>query len=308
MDCRKQEIITKLLESYQSVGGINHCQGTQLPSKEVVAGLCSDLLHLLFPGFFGEIDLTQSELSIFVNELIHSFHDQMSEEVHKCLCLCKEKKNDIQKKSSQLACDFLMELPNVRAMLATDVAAAFEGDPAAGSYEEIILAYPGLEAIAIQRAAHVMYGLKIPLLPRMMTEWAHSRTGIDIHPGAEIGSHFFIDHGTGVVIGETSQIGSHVKLYQGVGLVARSLAAGQALQGKKRHPTLGDHVTIYAGATIVGGDTVIGARSTIGANVFLMESVAEDRVYVLGEQYHKVKDRRHKKPEAEPSIAIQFEI
>ena len=154
------------------------------------------------------------------------------------------------------------------------------------------MAYPGLEAIAIQRSAHLLYQSNVPLLPRMMTEWAHCRTGIDIHPGAEVGSHFFIDHGTGVVIGETCKIGSHVKLYQGVGLVAKSLAAGQALAGKKRHPTLEDHVTIYAGATIVGGDTVIGERSVIGANVFLMESVPPDMIYALGDQEHRIREKK----------------
>ena len=158
-------------------------------------------------------------------------------------------------------------------MLFTDLDAAYEGDPAAGSFEEIILAYPSLEAIAIQRMAHILYLARLPLIPRMMTEWAHSRTGIDIHPGARIGSHFFIDHGTGVVIGETTQIGSHVKLYQGVSFIARSLSAGRALRGQKRHPTVEDHVAIYAGTTVMGGDTIVGAGSTIGANVFLTRSV-----------------------------------
>jgi serine O-acetyltransferase len=188
----------------------------------------------------------------------------------------------------------MLALPKVRALLQTDVEAAFEGDPAARGFEEIILAYPGLEAIAIQRTAHVLYKENVPLIPRMMTEWAHGRTGIDIHPGAEIGTHFFIDHGTGVVIGETAALGNHVKLYQGVGLVARSLAAGQALRGKKRHPTLEDHVTVYANATIVGGDTVIGARSTIGANVFILESVPPDMLYALGQQEHQVKAKKQK--------------
>jgi serine O-acetyltransferase len=182
----------------------------------------------------------------------------------------------------------------VRVLLQTDVKAAFDGDPAAQSFEEIILAYPGLEAIAIQRTAHLLYNASVPLLPRMMTEWAHGRTGIDIHPGARIGSHFFIDHGTGVVIGETCEIGEWVKLYQGVGLVAKSLAAGQGLKGKKRHPTIEDHVTIYANATIVGGDTVIGAGSTIGANVFLMVSVEPDMIYALGDQEHQIRKKASK--------------
>jgi serine O-acetyltransferase len=173
-------------------------------------------------------------------------------------------------------------IPQVRELLKTDVEAAFSGDPAAEASDEIILSYPFIEAIAVQRSAQILYKLGVPIIPRMMTEWAHSRTGIDIHPGAQIGSHFFIDHGTGVVVGETSVLGSHVKLYQGVSLIARSLAGGQALRGRKRHPSIEDNVTIYANATIMGGDTVIGAGSTVGANVFLTHSVPA-RSLVLAE-------------------------
>jgi serine O-acetyltransferase len=169
--------------------------------------------------------------------------------------------------------DFLEDLPGVRDLLQTDTEAAYQGDPAALSREEVIVAYPFVEAIAVQRLAHLLYLQKVPLIPRIMTEWAHGRTGIDLHPGARIGSHFFIDHGTGTVVGETAIIGRHVKLYQGVGLVARSLAGGQALKGQKRHPTIEDEVTIYANATIVGGETVVGMGSTIGASVFLNQSV-----------------------------------
>jgi serine O-acetyltransferase len=168
---------------------------------------------------------------------------------------------------------FLSQLPRVRDLLDTDTEAAYQGDPAALSKEEVIVAYPFIEAIAVQRLAHELYQERVPLIPRIMTEWAHSRTGMDLHPGARIGSHFFIDHGTGTVIGETAEIGRHVKMYQGVGLVARSLAGGQSLRGLKRHPTVEDHVTIYANATIVGGETVIGEGSTIGASVFLTHSV-----------------------------------
>ena len=178
--------------------------------------------------------------------------------------------------------------------MATDVQAAYDGDPACRNLDEVIFCYPGLEAVTVYRIANQLFRLGVPFIPRMMTEWAHSRTGIDMHPGAEIGTHFFIDHGTGVVIGETAQLGNHVKLYQGVGLVARSLAAGQALRGKKRHPTLEDNVTVYANATIVGGDTVIGARSTIGANVFLLESVEPDMTYALSQQEHQVKPKKQK--------------
>jgi serine O-acetyltransferase len=169
---------------------------------------------------------------------------------------------------------FLSKLPEVREILSTDVDAAFDGDPAAKSKDEVIVSYPFIEAIAVQRLAHVLYGEGIELIPRIMTEWAHSRTGMDLHPGATIGTHFFIDHGTGTVIGETTTIGKHVKMYHGTTLGARSTSGGQELRGQKRHPTIEDHVTIYPGATILGGETVIGAHSTIGGNVFLMDSVA----------------------------------
>jgi serine O-acetyltransferase len=188
-------------------------------------------------------------------------------------------------------CDFLKSIPAVRALLTTDVAAAFAGDPAASTTEEIILAYPYLEAVAIQRMANVLYKLKVPLVPRIMTEWAHARTGIDIHPGATIGSNFFIDHGTGVVVGETAVIGNHVKLYQGVALIARSLAGGQALRGKRRHPTVEDRVTIYSGTTVMGGDTVIGAGSTIGASVFLTHSVPPRSLVFYEETQLKILDK-----------------
>jgi serine O-acetyltransferase len=293
MDCRQSEIVTSLLASYCEVGGINHLDCGDLPSKRAIAVLCEDLLHLLFPGFFSEEAVSSKELELMTSELVASIRERLNVEVARSMRLHGgEEFKGIDTKA--LVCRFMLALPQVRALLATDVQAAFEGDPAARGFEEIILAYPGLEAIAIQRTAHVLYQENVPLIPRMMTEWAHGRTGIDIHPGAQIGTHFFIDHGTGVVIGETATLGNHVKLYQGVGLVARSLAAGQALRGKKRHPTLEDHVTVYANATIVGGDTIIGARSTIGANVFILESVPPDMLYALGEQTHQVKEKKKK--------------
>jgi serine O-acetyltransferase len=293
MDCHQEDIVRSLISSYGEIGGINHVDCGNLPSKRAVAGLCDDLLHLMFPGFFSEEALGSDELQMMTNELVASVRQRLSVEVRRSLRLKNgNAAHDNTEEANVLVCTFLKKLHTVRLLLKTDVQAAFDGDPAAQSFEEIILAYPGLEAITIQRIAHLLYNTGVPLLPRMMTEWAHGRTGIDIHPGAQIGEYFFIDHGTGVVIGETCEIGQHVKLYQGVGLVARSLAAGQALKGKKRHPTIEDNVTIYAGATIVGGDTVIGARSTIGANVFLMESVAPDMIYALGDQEHRIFTRR----------------
>ena len=293
MDCRQEEIVQSLMASYCEVGGINHVDSGNLPSKRAIAVLCEDLLQVLFPGFFSEDALSSQDLELLTHERVAGMRERLNIEVRRSLRLSDGKGGDNHREEAmKLVCDFMVRLPGVRQLLQTDVQAAFDGDPAARSFEEIILAYPGLEAIAIQRSAHLLYKSGVPLLPRMMTEWAHGRTGIDIHPGAQLGSHFFIDHGTGVVIGETCQLGAHVKLYQGVGLVAKSLAAGQALAGKKRHPTLEDSVTIYAGATIVGGDTIIGARSIIGANVFLMESVAPDMVYALGDQEHRIRDRK----------------
>ena len=290
------------MASYCEVGGINHVDSGNLPSKRAIAVLCEDLLQVLFPGFFSEDALSSQDLELLTHERVAGMRERLNIEVRRSLRLTDGNGDNHREAAMKLVCDFMVRLPEVRQLLQTDVQAAFDGDPAARSFEEIILAYPGLEAIAIQRSAHLLYKAGVPLLPRMMTEWAHGRTGIDIHPGAKIGPYFFIDHGTGVVIGETCEIGERVKLYQGVGLVARSLAAGQQLKGTKRHPTIEDHVTIYAGATIVGGDTVIGARSIIGANVFLMESVAPDMVYALGDQEHRIRDRKQTPLKISPNI------
>jgi serine O-acetyltransferase len=271
------ELTDQLIASYARVGGINHLDGKNLPSKTAIASISCDLLRLLFPGFFDEQSIHSSQLKVETATLMDSVLGRLADEIYKSLEYAAPEKKMDARDSSRVAhaqtLDFLSRLPRVRDLLQTDTEAAYQGDPAALSKEEVIVAYPFIEAIAVQRLAHELYLQGIPLIPRIMTEWAHSRTGIDIHPGAEIGSHFFIDHGTGTVIGETTHIGRHVKLYQGVGLVARSLSGGQSLKGQKRHPTLEDGVTIYANATIVGGETVVGAGSTIGASVFLTHSV-----------------------------------
>jgi serine O-acetyltransferase len=271
------ELTDQLIASYAQVGGINHLDGKNLPSKTAIASIACDLLRLLFPGFFDEQSIHSSQLKVETATLMDSVLSRLADEIYKSLEYAAPEKKMDARDSSRVAhaqtLDFLSNLPRVRDLLQTDTEAAYQGDPAALSKEEVIVAYPFIEAIAVQRLAHLLYLQRIPLIPRIMTEWAHSRTGIDLHPGAEIGSHFFIDHGTGTVIGETATIGRHVKLYQGVGLVARSLAGGQSLKGQKRHPTLEDGVTIYANATIVGGETVVGAGSTIGASVFLTHSV-----------------------------------
>ncbi|MGH7975089.1 MAG: serine O-acetyltransferase EpsC, partial [Limisphaerales bacterium] len=198
--------------------------------------------------------------------------------------------------------DFLGSLPHVRELLQTDTEAAFHGDPAALSRDEVIVAYPFVEAIAVQRLAHELYLKNVPLIPRIMTEWAHSRSGMEIHPGATIGSHFFVDHCTGTVVGETAVIGNHVKLYHGVTLGAKSTSGGQQLRGKKRHPTIEDRVTIYPGATILGGETVIGAGSTIGGNVFIMNSVAPNSLVIYDGLDMRVLSKADKK------TSVDFQI
>lgn len=270
------QLTERLVASYARVGGINHLDGKNLPSKSVIASIAADLLRLLFPGFFDEVTIHSSEIKIYTATLMDSVLGRLEDEIYKSLEYNPPvdlPKKHLREKARALTLEFLGDLPGIRELLQTDAEAAFNGDPAALSKEEVIVAYPFIETIAVQRMAHTLYQKNISLIPRIMAEWAHSRTGMDLHPGAKIGSHFFIDHGTGAVIGETSVIGNHVKMYQGVGLVAKSLSGGQSLKGQKRHPTLENRVTIYANATIVGGDTVIGEGSTIGANVFLMQSV-----------------------------------
>ncbi|MBN8249333.1 MAG: serine acetyltransferase [Verrucomicrobia bacterium] len=279
-----KELTQSLLASYRQHGGINHLDGANLPSRVAVVSITTDLLRLVFPGFFDEQVIHSSELQAETALRLDSVAGRLEDEIYKSLgCFgCPDGgSRDPRPAAHDLATRFLQQLPAVRELLQTDVEAAFTGDPAARTREEVIVAYPFIEAIAVHRISHVLHRDGVPLLPRIMSEWAHSRTGMDIHPGARIGSHFFVDHCTGTVIGESAEVGSHVKLYQGVGLVARSLAAGQALRGTKRHPTVEDGVTIYANATIVGGDTVIGAGSTIGASVFLMHSVPPQSLVLL---------------------------
>ena len=296
MNSRKH-LLQPILDSYRESGGINHVDRSNLPSKKAVSALSDDLLHLLFPGFFSEDAVSSQELPDAAQEIIDRIAVQLESAIAVSLRIREEtaKETDPNREASAITERFFAGIPAVRALLKTDVEAAYAGDPAARSLEEIVLAYPGLEAVAIQRVAHLLYKEEVPLLPRMMTEWAHSRTGIDIHPGASIGSHFFIDHGTGVVIGETCIIGDRVKLYHGVTLGARSFQKdeqGEIIKGLRRHPRVEDDVVIYPNGIILGGDTVIGARSTIGANVFLMKSVPPDTLLVRGEQIQSRLDKK----------------
>ncbi len=275
-DCPKKRVSQALVNSYHEVGGINRIDCVNLPSKRAIEAICSDLLQLLFPGYHDEQPIASEMLEAVTEQRIWDLAARFELEVTKSLNFSELRGGNHDQSAEELACAFLRHLPEVRRLLRTDVEAAYEGDPAATDNEVIILSYPAIEAIAIQRLSHVLYQMGLPLIPRMMTEWAHSRTGIDIHPGAAIGTHFFIDHGTGVVIGETCVIGNHVKLYHGVTLGARSFpkdAEGRVIKGHKRHPNVEENVTIYPNATILGGQTTIGASSTIGANVFLRKSV-----------------------------------
>jgi serine O-acetyltransferase len=289
------QLTDRLIASYASAGGINHVDGKNLPSKRAITNITIDLLRLLFPGFFDEKLIHSSEIKVETAALLETVLGSLEDEIYKSLEYHPPDdvpKKDLRKHAHQRTLDFLNRLPEIRALLQTDVEAAYKGDPAALSTEEVIVAYPFIEAIAVQRLAHELYRNGIPLIPRIMTEWAHARTGMDLHPGAQIGTHFFVDHCTGTVIGETSIIGDHVKMYQGVGLVAKSLAAGQALRGQKRHPTIEDHVTIYAGATIVGGDTIVGEHSTIGANVTLTFSVLPHSLVVQKDANVNVRSKK----------------
>lgn len=272
-------IKSALLASYETDGGINHLDGVNLPSQASANEISRECMHLLFPGFFEETRLEKKEVPALVESLLTKIGERLEVEIEKSLRFARDPQPGAR--AHQIALEALGKLPELRRAIRTDVEAAYQGDPAALSYEEIILAYPCVLAISLQRFANVLYTLGVPLLPRMITEFAHERTGIDIHPGARIGTHFFIDHGTGVVIGETATIGSHVKLYQGVTLGAKSFETdtkGNPVKGVKRHPDIADNVTIYAHATILGGDTRIGANSVVGGNVWLLESVPANSI------------------------------
>jgi serine O-acetyltransferase len=296
------QLTERLTVSYAQAGGINHLDGKNLPSKQAISLITMDLLRLLFPGFFDEKLSHSSAIKQEVTALLGTIAPSLESEIRKSLEYNPPPElpmKDTKSFARSLMIEFLASLPRVRDLLQTDIEAAYNGDPAALSKEEVIVAYPFVEAIAVQRMAHELYLKNVALIPRIMTEWAHSRTGMDLHPGAQIGTHFFVDHGTGTVIGETSILGDHVKMYQGVGLTARSLAKGQELRGQKRHPTLEDGVTVYAGATIMGGDTVVGEGSTIGANVFLTASVPPHSLVIQEEANVKVMSKKDYKRQPE---------
>lgn len=259
-----ESLVDSILMDYQKGRDIDRLDHAQHPDKDVIVGMTEKLMRIVYPGY--SLDKTyriynaKHNLSMLIEDVMYHLIQQIG--------LVSG-----EAKAEQLSVAFMERLPEVRALAQTDVEAAFAGDPAAANTDEIIYCYPGLFAISVYRLAHVLYELQVPMIPRIMTEYAHNVTGIDIHPGAAIGDHFFIDHGTGIVIGQTTIIGRNVKIYQGVTLGGLSTRGGQSLRGEKRHPTIEDNVTIYANASILGGTTVIGHDSIVGANAFITESI-----------------------------------
>lgn len=285
---RLPRLTDRLVETYDRDDAMNHLDHCPLPKYEEIIAAVQDLKEILYPGYRLREGLHHGNVKYYVGDLIDQLHDRLTTQIGRALLheavengvdACPDgdgEAPDFEALGQAKTLEFLDRLPELRETLATDVEAAYDGDPACKSPAEVIFCYPGLEAVTIYRLAHELYELKIPFIPRMMSEWAHGRTGIDIHPGATIGSHFFIDHGTGVVIGETCEIGDHVKIYQGVTLGAVSFPTdenGCLVRDQKRHPTIEDGVVIYASATILGGRTVIGKGAVIGSSVWLTRSV-----------------------------------
>jgi len=267
-----------LLSDYTKGRDIDRIEPFSQPDREVIVSIIGKLKRLLFPGYFRDpsyrVYSMQHSLAVLMEDVAYHLGQQIAIALRLGAAVDDARARELDAQAQELTVQFLERLPEVRALLQTDLEAFFDGDPAATSLDEIIIAYPGLQAILINRMAHVLFELGVPLIPRIMTEHAHSRTGIDIHPGATIGRYFFIDHGTGIVIGETTVIGDYVKIYQGVTLGALSTRGGQSLRGKRRHPTIEDRVTIYSGASVLGGDTVIGHDAVIGGNAFITSSIA----------------------------------
>ena len=285
----------QVVATYSQIGTINHLGHSPLPHNDAVIEITHDLMEVIYPGYQRRQKLHAGNVAYHVGDLLEGLNNALTQQIARALRHKQALANSDDPQSAdandafeelakQKTIALLASLPRLRELLATDVQAAYDGDPAAQGLDEIILCYPGLQAITVHRLAHELYGLDVPFIPRMMAEWSHNRTGIDIHPGATIGPSFFIDHGTGVVIGETTEIAAHVKLYQGVTLGALSFPkddSGQLVRGQKRHPTIEEGVAIYANATVLGGETVIGARSVIGASVSLIQSVPPNTVVTI---------------------------
>ena len=313
---RLPQTVESLVQSLLKEPNMQHLNRVLLPNRDVIIDCIGDMRQLMFPGYFGKQGLTRENVSYRIGELVLALSDKLYEQVRHCLRYRQQLPGNGQEpaevcescdqRSAEVVAEFFERLPAVRERISHDLMAHFDGDPAATSPDETVFSYPGLFAIMVQRLAHEFYELDVPLLPRIMTEHAHSLTGIDIHPGARLGRRFFIDHGTGVVIGETTSIGDNVKIYQGVTLGALAPAFGQLLRGQKRHPTIEDDVTIYAGATILGGETIIGKGALIGGNVFITTSVPPLNQVTAEPPRLRYRDRRPKN--AKGAEYLDFQI
>lgn len=295
------KLVDEIMVNYQTYGGMDHLEGKDLPSKKVVTEVLEDLFMVLFPGYLGKTEITKANIKYHLGATLTSVYTRLTDEVEKSLkYICRkisECPQDVcQKRAHVVVKELLENLPEIRSSLSGDIEAAYSGDPAAVSTEEVILSYPCVLAITTYRIAHELYLKGIPLIPRIMSEHIHSQTGIDIHPGAKIGKNFFIDHGTGVVIGETAEIGNNVKLYQGVTLGALSFPKdekGNIIKGRKRHPSIGNNVVIYSGATLLGPDAVIGDNVVIGGNVWVTSPVASGTKITISAPELKYKKENH---------------
>lgn len=307
------DITERIVATYDRAGKMNHLDHCPLPRYDEIVAAINELNEIMFPGYRRREGLHHGNIGYYVGDLVDRLHDRLTTQIGRALrheagatSIC-DGPEDYEALGQAKTIQFLDQLPELREILATDVQAAYDGDPACKTPAEVIFCYPGLEAITVYRLAHLLYELSIPFIPRMMSEWAHSRTGIDIHPGATIGRHFFIDHGTGVVVGETSHIGDHVKLYQGVTLGALSFPTdedGQLVRGQKRHPTLEDGVVVYANATILGGRTVVGHHSVVGSSVWLTRSVEPHTTVVL--EVPKLRLRHDTPDDMRPELNYQI--
>ena len=302
-DGELDKLTEAILASYRVEKQTQRIGAEFLPSRDGIVEIIGEFRQLLFPGFFGELALTGRNVRYHVGNLLARLGDDLAEQIAYCMCAGRQTReadvDTCRRQATHTAREFLRRIPHVRELLALDVQAAFDGDPAAKSIDEIIYCYPGFLAITVYRVAHELLKLGVPLMPRIMAEHAHSVTGTDIHPGARIGARFFIDHATGVVIGETARIGDGVKIYQGVTLGALSFRKderGRIIKGLQRHPTIGDGVTIYANATILGGATVIGHGATVGANTFITESVPPNTT--VGHKRPELSVRPNRRPSA----------
>ena len=307
MDIKKDisSIANKLDKNYKKQGIFEIGVGEKLPKRSEIISILEEIRRLIFPGYFGSENTSIVPLNIFAGNELSIIYEKLYKQIKIALLFSVRgeentsskseltyKGEDIDEVVERLTLEFIKQLPKAQELILKDVEAEFQGDPAASSLEEIIFSYPGIFAISIYRIAHILYELKIPFIPRIMTEHAHSKTGIDINPGATIGEYFFIDHGTGIVIGETTTIGDHVKIYQGVTLGALSTMKGQELSGVKRHPTIEDNVVIYANTTILGGETVVGKGSVVAGNTFLTQSVPANTTVSAYMPELKLKARR----------------